>query len=143
MAGKKRAAKASISGSTTKAATKRAATAAAKKCLQSEKQNKKSAARDDGDKKYHILKLSPIKQDECIALLNAKGVDCGDACDKPHFIGNAFTLKLPLDCQDIADDFVDDYNSDNESTNIGKQSKKPDFVRYHCSPDDENYSYSV
>ncbi len=141
MAGKKRAATASTA-STKKTGTKRAA--AAKKCLQVEKQTKKTkigpAARDDGNEKYHILRLIPIRQDECIALLKTKGVDCsGDACDDSQKLGNAFTLKLPLNCQDIADDFFDDYSSDNEYT---EQSKKPDFIRYY-RPNNGPYSVVI
>eukprot|EP00985_Skeletonema_marinoi_P013767 scaffold6868_cov120-Skeletonema_marinoi.AAC.12 len=121
MAGKKRAAEPS-SASAKKAATKRAATAAAKEYFQ----------------------LIPIKQEECIDLLKEKGVTC-NACNDPQINDkikrSPFTLKLPLNCKDIAD-FVDDYDSGDESTNTGKRSKKPDYIRY-WSPDDENENYSV
>ncbi len=132
MAGKKRAAKAA-SASTKKAATKRAATAAAKKKSEDEKQKKKTtivaAACDDGNEKYHILRLIPIEQDECFTLLNAKGVDCSAiACDDRQKLGEAITLKLPLNCQDIEEDIFDYYSSDNECK---KQSKKPDITRYY------------
>ncbi|KAK1738640.1 hypothetical protein QTG54_010670 [Skeletonema marinoi] len=146
MAGKKRAAEPS-STSAKKAATKGAATAAAKEYLQGDKhKNKKkigsnSAAADD-NKKYHILKLIPIKQEECIALLKKKNVDCGgpqiDSDDKIK--RSPFKLMLPLNCKDI--DFVYDYDSGDESTNTGKRSKKPDYIRY-WSPDDDNENYSV
>eukprot|EP00984_Skeletonema_dohrnii_P038495 scaffold41770_cov155-Skeletonema_dohrnii-CCMP3373.AAC.1 len=142
MAGKKRAAQPSSSAK--KAATKRAATAAAKEYLQGDKQNNKNKSGSSAAEKYHILKLIPIKQEECIALLKEKNVDCGgpqiDSDDKIK--RSPFTLKLPLNCKDIADDFVDDYDSGDESTNTGKRSKKPDYIRY-WSPDDENENYSV
>ncbi len=137
----------------TKAATKRAATAALAEKKQKKKKKKKSkigsvaAAAPPAayDSKYHILKLIPITQDECIALLHKKGIACDEVDDEPHkddkLKRDPITLKLPLNYTHIADDFIDDYYSDDdENTNTGKQRVKPDTVRYHY-PDNESYPY--
>lgn len=103
-----------------------------------------AAAAAADDKKYHILKLIPIRHAESIALLHAKGIKCDETCDEPHkddkIKRDPIILKLPLNCRRIADDFIDDYYSDDENTNAGKQSKKPDIFRYHY-PNSESYNY--
>src|SRR6056300_1018103 len=93
----------------TKAATKRAATAALAEKKQKKKKKKKkskigsvAAAAPPAayDSKYHILKLIPITQDECIALLHKKGIACDEVGDEPHkddkLKRDPITLKLPL-----------------------------------------------
>ena len=108
----------------TKAATKRAATAALAEKKQKKKKKKKSkigsgtqigsvaAAAPPAayDSKYHILKLIPITQDECIALLHKKGIACDEVGDEPHkddkLKRDPITLKLPMNYTHIADDFT-------------------------------------
>lgn len=143
MAGKKRAAQTSRTS-----AKKRAA---AKKYLQGDKQQRKKttkgscAAAAVDDKKYHILKLIPIKKEECIDLLREKGIDYDEATDS-YQVGckakhSPFELKLPVNRDDVADDFVyDDHDSSDED--CGKQLKKktPSLIRYYHHND---YSYSI
>lgn len=136
----------------TKAATKRAATTLAEKKQKKKKKSKigsvaTAAPPAAHDSKYHILKLIPITQDECIALLHKKGIACDEVDDEPHkddkLKRDPITLKLPLNYTHIADDFIDDYYSDDdvENTNTGsKQRVRPDTVRYHY-PDNEGYPY--
>ena len=137
MAGKKGAAATKKTAATKRAATKKAATAAA---AAAKKPKIGSVAAAADNKKYHVLNLIPIKEAEYIALLREKGVDC-KARDEPHedeIKRNPITLKLPLNYTHIAEDFIDDYHSDDE-----KKSKKPDTVRYHFPDENDFYEYSV